>query len=58
MLDTPRGLIDRLGLPSVVRFTTPEQDLDWVERLDVVESLTRHGEAVEICRTGPARPRS
>ncbi|HEU4910327.1 MAG TPA: ABC transporter ATP-binding protein [Actinomycetes bacterium] len=52
-LDTPQGLIDRLGLPSVVRFTTPEQDLDWVERLDVVESLTRHGDAVEICGTGP-----
>jgi ABC-2 type transport system ATP-binding protein len=52
-LDTPQGLIDRLGLPSVVRFTTPEQDLNWVERLDVVESLTRHGDAVEICGTGP-----
>ena len=47
-LDTPQGLIDGLGLPSVVRFTTPEPDLGWVERLDVVESLTRHGDAVEI----------
>ncbi len=52
-LDTPQGLIDGLGLRSVVRFTTPEPDLSWVERLDVVDSLTRRGEAVEIRGTGP-----
>ena len=52
-LDTPQGLIDGMGLPSVVRFTTPEHDLGWVERLDVVESLTRRGDAVEIRGTGP-----
>ncbi len=52
-LDTPQGLIDGLGLSSVVRFTTSEPDLGWVERLDVVDSLTRHGEAVEIHGTGP-----
>jgi ABC-2 type transport system ATP-binding protein len=52
-LDTPQGLIDGMGLPSVVRFTTPESDLGWVERLDVVESLTRRGDAVEIRGTGP-----
>jgi len=52
-IDTPQGLIDALGLPSVVRFTTPEPDLGWVERLDVVESLTRRGDAVEVSGTGP-----
>jgi ABC-2 type transport system ATP-binding protein len=52
-LDTPQGLIDGLGLRSVVRFTTAEPNLDWLERLDVVESLTRHGDAVEIRGTGP-----
>lgn len=52
-LDTPRGLIDGLGLRPVVRFTTSEPDLGWVERLDVVESLTRHGDAVEVRGTGP-----
>ncbi len=52
-LDTPQGLIDGLHLPSVVRFTTPEQDLGWVEGLDVVESLTRQGDAVEIRGSGP-----
>jgi ABC-2 type transport system ATP-binding protein len=52
-LDTPPGLIDGLGLPSVVRFTTSEPDLAWLEKLDVVESLGREGEAVEIRGTGP-----
>jgi ABC-2 type transport system ATP-binding protein len=52
-LDTPQALVDGLGLPAVVRFTTSEPDLDWLERLDVVESVARHGEAVEIRGTGP-----
>lgn len=52
-LDTPQGLIDALELPSVVHFSTPEPDLSWVERLDVVDSLTRRGDAVEIRGTGP-----
>jgi ABC-2 type transport system ATP-binding protein len=47
-LDTPQGLIDGLGLPSVVRFTTSEPDLSWLEKLDVVESIAQHEEAVEI----------
>ena len=51
-LDTPQRLIDGLGLPSVVRFTTSEPDLGWLDKLDVVESMTRHGEAVEIRGTG------
>jgi ABC-2 type transport system ATP-binding protein len=52
-LDTPQGLIDGLGLPSVVRFTTDEPDLAWLERLDVVESMSRRGDAVEIRGAGP-----
>ena len=52
-LDTPQRLVDELGLPSVVRFTTSEPDLGWLEKLDVVESMARHGEAVEIRGTGP-----
>ncbi len=51
-LDTPQRLIDGLGLPSVVRFTTSEPDLGWLEKLDVVESMARHGEAVEVRGTG------
>jgi ABC-2 type transport system ATP-binding protein len=52
-LDTPQRLVDGLGLPSVVRFTTSEPDLGWLEKLEVVESMSRHGEAVEIRGTGP-----
>jgi ABC-2 type transport system ATP-binding protein len=52
-LDTPQGLIDRLAPASVVRFTTSEQDLDWLEKLDVVNELTRDGDAVEVHGTGP-----
>ncbi|MCP4962368.1 MAG: ABC transporter ATP-binding protein [Actinomycetia bacterium] len=52
-IDTPQGLIDGLGLSSVVRFTTSEPDLGWLEKLDVVESLTRNGETIEVRGTGP-----
>jgi ABC-2 type transport system ATP-binding protein len=52
-LGTPQGLIDGLGLPSVVRFSTSEPDLDWLEKIDVVESMARRGEAVEIRGSGP-----
>lgn len=52
-LDTPQRLVDRLDLPSIVRFTTSELDLGWLEKMDVVESLAQHGEAVEIRGHGP-----
>lgn len=52
-LDTPQGLIDGLELASVVRFSTSEPDLGWLERLEVVESLARRGDAVEVRGTGP-----
>ena len=52
-LDTPQGLIDGLGLSSVVRFTTSEPDLGWLDQLDVVESMARQGEAVEVHGRGP-----
>ena len=52
-LDTPQGLIDGLGLTSVVRFTTQEPEVGWLEELEVVESLSRRGDAVEVRGTGP-----
>jgi ABC-2 type transport system ATP-binding protein len=52
-LDTPQGLIDRLGLSTVVRFSTSERDLSWLENLGVVDSMTRDAQAVEIRGTGP-----
>lgn len=52
-VDSPQGLIDGLGLPSVVRFTTCESDVRWLEKLDVVESVAEQGNAVEIRGHGP-----
>ncbi|WP_369405803.1 ABC transporter ATP-binding protein [Streptacidiphilus anmyonensis] len=52
-LDTPQRLINGLGLPSVVRFSTSEPDLGWLEKLDAVESMARDGESIELRGTGP-----
>ena len=55
-LDTPQGLIDGAGRPSVVRFSTDVADLSWLERLDVVDSVERTGAAgasVGVRGSGP-----
>lgn len=46
-LDTPEGLIAGSGLASVVRFSS-DSDVGWLERLDVVESVTRTGNTIEV----------
>jgi ABC-2 type transport system ATP-binding protein len=51
-LDTPQGLIDGLGLPSTVRFSTSEPVLGWLADLEVVDSVTREGDAVEVSGSG------
>ena len=55
-LDTPQGLVDAAGMPSVVRFTTDETDLAWLESLDVVDSVERSagaGTSVSVRGHGP-----
>jgi len=52
-LDTPVGLVQSLGLPSVVRFTTFAPDLSWLEEIDVVDSVVRHGDSVEVHGADP-----
>jgi ABC-2 type transport system ATP-binding protein len=52
-LDTPQRLIDGLGLPVRVRFTTDAGDLSWLRAMDTVDSVMRHGVAVEVQGTGP-----
>ena len=55
-LDTPRGLVDAAGMPSVVRFTTDETDLAWLESLEVVDSVERSagaGTSVSVRGHGP-----
>jgi ABC-2 type transport system ATP-binding protein len=52
-LDTPHRLIDGLDLPSIVRFSTPEPDVSWLEQLDVVDSVVRSGVTAEVRGSGP-----
>ena len=42
-----------MGLPSIVRFSSTEPDLDWLGALDVVDSFTREGGGVEVVGSGP-----
>ena len=42
-LDTPQGLIDGAGMASVVRFTSEDGDLSWLEGLEVVDAVERTG---------------
>lgn len=43
----------RAGLPSVVRFSTSPPDRSWCEDLEVVTSIARRGDAVDVLGTGP-----
>ena len=52
-VDTPQGLIDGLGLPSVVRFSAAGPDVGWLHDVAGVESVVRRGDAVEVRGTGP-----
>ena len=55
-LDTPQGLIEGTGMPSVVRFTSDVADLAWLGALDVVDSIERSGAtgaAVAVRGHGP-----
>jgi ABC-2 type transport system ATP-binding protein len=47
-MGTPQGLVDSLDLPVIVRFSTGESDLSWLERLEVVGQLERQGDEVVI----------
>jgi ABC-2 type transport system ATP-binding protein len=52
-LDTPQHLVDNLGLPVLVRFSTYVVDLHWLQTINEVDSIRCHGGAVEIQGTGP-----
>jgi ABC-2 type transport system ATP-binding protein len=52
-LDTPQGLIDRYAGGVRVVFTTERADLDWLERVDGVRRVARHGPRVEVDGDGP-----
>lgn len=53
-LDTPSGLIDRVGLEQQLRFSTPATiDDEWLRRLPEVSGVVRHGD--ELVVTGDER---
>jgi ABC-2 type transport system ATP-binding protein len=52
-LDTPQGLVDQLGLPVRVRFSTDVEDLGWLDTVERVERVSRRGAEVEVEGTGP-----
>jgi ABC-2 type transport system ATP-binding protein len=52
-LDTPQRLVDGVGLPAIVRFSTDAADLSWLERMEVVDRVSRQGKEVEVEGTGP-----
>ncbi len=52
-LDSPEGLVNHLNLPVRVRFSTDVDDLGWLETVERVERVSRHGVAVEVEGTGP-----
>ncbi len=49
---TPQGIIDTLGVPLKVRFSTTCPDLSWLLSTPLVQNLTRHGDLVEVEGTG------
>jgi ABC-2 type transport system ATP-binding protein len=52
-LGTPEELIARSRATRTVRFSADHQDLAWLDAVEHVEKVVRHGEAVEVIGTGP-----
>jgi ABC-2 type transport system ATP-binding protein len=52
-LDTPQRLVDGLGLPVIVRFSTDAGDLSWLESIEVVDAVHRKDREVEVEGSGP-----
>jgi ABC-2 type transport system ATP-binding protein len=55
-LDTPQALINEHGGPITVTFSCEEPELRWLESLEVVDQVERHGRRVEVIGTGPVVP--
>ena len=50
---TPQALIANADRGIQVRFSTQRPDLAWLESIEGVTAVTRHGDAVEVNGTGP-----
>ncbi len=51
-LGTPQTIVDSLEVPLVVRFSTTNSDLSWLERIPVVQKVSRHSDQVEVEGSG------
>ena len=49
----PQELIANSERGIKVRFSTQQQDLTWLESIDAVSAVSRHGDAVEVTGSGP-----
>jgi ABC-2 type transport system ATP-binding protein len=52
-MGSPQELIARSQATRTVRFSAGHQDLSWLDGLEDVQKVVRHGEAVEVRGTGP-----
>lgn len=50
---TPQQLIASSPRGLRIRFSTTERDMSWLERVDGVTGVTRHGDQVDVGGTGP-----
>jgi len=55
-MDRPQALIDSLTAEVTVRFSTTEGDLAWIEEINEVRRLERHGPEVAVVGTGAVLP--
>ena len=51
-LGTPQTIVDSLEVPLVVRFSTTNSDLSWLERIPVVQKVSRQSDHVEVEGSG------
>jgi ABC-2 type transport system ATP-binding protein len=52
-LDAPQALIDGLGMPARVRFSTDCADVGWLDAVGGVRRVERNGHAVVVEGVGP-----
>lgn len=51
-LDTPQGIIEHVGGPIHVLFTTEREDLQWLRAIPEVSGLERRGQEVDVTGSG------
>lgn len=52
-MGAPRNIVEGLGVPLIVRFTTNVEDLSWLSEISAVTSVARHADRIEVEGKGP-----